>query len=286
MNTETRIPSKLDKPEILRTIFSPRQDERTASPPLSHDHRIDIPEEGVSLGCRFHICDHDAPVILYFHGNGETVPDYDEVASEYTRAGMNLFVATYRGYGSSGGKPTVSALYYDNILISSYLKDYLKDYGYTGALFVMGRSLGSASAIDLMYRCPDDYKGLLLDSSFADTLPLAKRLGYDISDPSISEEDCFNNLGKIRKISNPTFIIHGSRDQIIPVAEAEKLQAESGAKTKQFHIIPGADHNSLITNGGSLYFETIKKFIDTVSGKNTWRQRRRTFKKRGTGDAK
>ena len=158
--------------------------------------------------------------------------------------------------------------------------DYLKNADCKGALFAMGRSLGSASAIDLVSRYPDDFKGLILDSGFADTLPLLKRLGCDMSKNDISEADCFNNIDKIRSISQPTMIIHGGRDLIIPVAEAEKLQAESGARTKQFHIVPGADHNSLIGIGGSLYFETIKNFIDTVSGKNTWRQRRQTYKQK------
>lgn len=280
MKAEHIEPSKLDRPEILSTIFFPRQDDSSASPPLGKDFLIDVSENGTALSCRFHTCDKDAPVILYFHGNGEIVSDYDAIASEYTGAGINIFFATYRGYGSSSGSPSVSALFHDNIRIAGYLQEYLRENGYTGALFAMGRSLGSASAIDLVSRYPDDFKGLILDSAFADTLPLAKRLGYDISNHDITEEDCFNNLAKIRKITNPTLIFHGARDQVIPVAEAEKLQAESGAKTKQFHIVPGADHNSIISIGGSLYFETIKNFIDTVTGKNTWRQRRRSHKKK------
>jgi fermentation-respiration switch protein FrsA (DUF1100 family) len=144
----------------------------------------------------------------------------------------------------------------------------------------MGRSLGAASAIDLVSRCPDDFKGLILDSSFADTLPLLARLGCMVRDESLTESDGFNNLDKIRTITLPTMIIHGARDQIIPVAEAEKLQAESGARSKQFHVVPGADHNSLIAVGGALYFETIKNFIDTVTGKNTWRLRRKTYRQK------
>jgi alpha-beta hydrolase superfamily lysophospholipase len=280
MKVEHIEPSKLDRPEILSTIFFPRRDESTAAPPLAKDFLIDVSENGTALSCRFHACDKDAPVILYFHGNGEIVSDYDTVASEYTAAGINIFFATYRGYGSSSGSPSVSALFHDNIRISGYMQEYLRENGYSGALFAMGRSLGSASVIDLVSRYPDDFKGLILDSAFADTLPLAKRLGYDISNHDITEEDCFNNLAKIRKITNPTLIFHGARDQMIPVAEAEKLQAESGAKTKQFHIVPGADHNTIISIGGALYFETIKNFIDTVTGKNTWRQRRRSNKKK------
>ena len=280
MKTEHIEPSKLDRPEILNTIFFPRQDDGNASPPLGKDFLIVVSENGTTLACRFHACDKDAPVILFFHGNGEIVSDYDTIASEYSQAGINIFFATYRGYGGSSGSPSVSALFHDNNKIAGYLQEYLRENGYTGALFAMGRSLGSVSAIDLVSRYPEDFTGLILDSAFADTLPLAKRLGYDVSNHDITEENCFNNLAKIRKITNPTLIIHGARDQIIPVAEAEKLQAESGAKTKQFHIVPGADHNSIISIAGSLYFETIKIFIDIVTGKNTWRQRRRSHQKK------
>ncbi len=273
-------PSKLDRPEILRTIFCPRPEENSEPPPSSQDFLIDLSDNGVTLSCRFHLSDKEAPVILYFHGNGEIVSDYDLIASEYTGVGLNIFFATYRGYGLSNGTPSVSALFHDNVKITQYLQNHLKNNGFSGGLFAMGRSLGSASAIDLVNRFPEDFKGLILDSAFGDTLPLARRLGYDISGHDISEQDCFNNIDKIRTITNPTLIFHGSRDQVIPVAEAEKLQAESGARSKQFHVVPGADHNSIITVGGSLYFETIKKFIDTVIGKNTWRQRRRTHKKK------
>ncbi len=280
MNVEHIGSSKLDRPEILATIFFPRQEESTAPSPAGIDIPIEVSENGPTLSCRLHISDKNDPVILYFHGNGEIVSDYDGVAADYNGVGINVFFATYRGYGSSSGSPSVSALFHDNVIIARFLQNYLKENSFTGALFVMGRSLGSASAIDLVYRCPEDVKGLILDSAFADTLPLAKRLGYDISAHDITEEDGFNNVEKIRKITSPTLIFHGARDQIIPVAEAEKLQAESGAKTKQFHVVPGADHNALISVGGALYFETIKTFIDTVSGKNTWRQRRRSHKQK------
>ncbi len=280
MKTEHIEPSKLDQPDLLDIIFHPRMAEPS---PLSSSATalcIDLPAKGVTLSCRYHHVDKESPVILHFHGNGEIVSDYDAIGGEFIAVGLNICFATYRGYGNSGGSPSVSTLFSDNATIAAYLLDYLKDSGCTGALFAMGRSLGSASAIDLVTRFPDDFKGLILDSGFADTLPLLRRLGCDFSEHDIAETDCFNNIAKIRSITQPTMIIHGGSDTIIPVAEAERLQAESAARTKQFHIIPGADHNSLIGVGGSLYFETIKHFTDVVTGKNTWRQRRKTYKQK------
>ena len=78
-------------------------------------------------------------------------------------------------------------------------------------------------------------------------------------------------------------IFHGARDALVAIAEAEKLQASSGARTKQFFVIPGAEHHTVGETGGDLYVEEIKKFIDTVCGVNTWRQKRKSHKRNQKG---
>jgi len=271
-------PSKLDRPEILSCIFSPVKLKKCSAPVSSTDLEIAVCGTDITLGCRLHVSSPDAPLIIFFHGNGETVADYDASAQGYNQVDINILIATYRGYGWSGGEPSVSALFLDNMKILEFITRYCIENGLSGPIFIMGRSLGSASAIDLAQRCPDQVKGLIIDSGFADSLPLAKRLGYDLTSTDITEEDCFNNLAKIREVTVPTLILHGALDQVIPLVEAEKLQAESAARIKQFFIIPGADHNSLLQVAGTLYFETIKKFTDTLSGRNNWRQRRKKFK--------
>ncbi len=277
--TDTPIPvSKLDRPEILSSLFSPVKLKRPSTPISSSDLEIVVSATGVTLGCRLHVNSPDDPLIIFFHGNGETVADYDDIGQAFNQVGLNILIATYRGYGWSTGEPSVSALFSDNLKILEYITADNGDYALNGPLFIMGRSIGSASAIDLVHRRPELVKGLIIDSGFADSLPLAKRLGYDLTGADITEEDCFNNIPKIREIKVPTLILHGARDQVIPLAEAEKLQAESGARVKQFQIIPGADHNSLIEMAGHLYFEAIKKFTNEVTGRNTWRQRRKQFK--------
>jgi fermentation-respiration switch protein FrsA (DUF1100 family) len=143
----------------------------------------------------------------------------------------------------------------------------------------MGRSLGSASAIDVAVNNSDEVSGLIIESGFAKTLPLAKVLGLDLEKMGITEEQTFNNSEKIGKFTKPTFILHGQYDQLIPLWQAETLQAESGAKSKEFQIVPGADHNSLIAVAGQLYFQTIGKFVEKAAGTAPdWRQRRRQFK--------
>ena len=52
------------------------------------------------------VADPAAPSILFFHGNGEIVADYDDLGPLYNRMGINFLAADYRGYGRSTGRPT------------------------------------------------------------------------------------------------------------------------------------------------------------------------------------
>lgn len=281
MNLPPNQISTLDTPEILSVLFHPVIHPQSPLPENCTDYAVQVSGPDATLGCRLHSCgDGAAPLILYFHGNGETVSDYDEIGGFYARSGLNIFVTSYRGYGWSSGSPAVTSILDDCLALLKFSTTVLRDLNFTGPIFVMGRSLGSASAIECAYKKPDDITGLIIESGFADTLSLLSRMGLEGSALGLNEEDGFDNVRKISTISAPTLILHGSRDHLIPIQEAEKLQAESRAKTKQFFMIPGADHNSLIMTGGTHYFSTIKTFTDTVTGQNTWRQRRKKFKQK------
>jgi hypothetical protein len=268
----------MDRTEITQLLFHPIQVARKTPPAGAID--IDIPvADGVTIGCRLHSHATTSPTLIFFHGNGEIIPDYDEIGPMYVREGLNFLVAEYRGYGWSTGKSQASTLLPDSNAVFLALREWLQDRGYTGVLFVMGRSLGSASAIDVAVNHGEAISGLIIESGFAKTLPLAKVLGVDLAQMGISEEQTFNNNDKIAKFTKPTFILHGQYDQLIPLWQAEALHAASGAKSKELQIVPGADHNTLIAVAGPLYFQVIRKFVENAAGiAPDWRERRRQFK--------
>ena len=272
--------TQLDQQSILEYLFHPRQEALTAQPDNSHDITIMV-DSNVSLGCRLFLRNNESPTILFFHGNGETVNDYNYIAKLYNDFDINLFVATYRGYGWSSGVPSVTAMMDDSTKVFLDFRKNMEQMDIIGPVFIMGRSIGCASAIELCHDCPETIKGLIIESGFADTIPLLNRLGIDSEAHQLSEEDGFGNISKIAQIKLPTLILHGSADNIISVAQAEKLQAFSGARTKKFFVIPGADHNEMISCGGEHYFSTIQGFINEVTGKNSWREKRRKHRNSG-----
>ena len=143
----------------------------------------------------------------------------------------------------------------------------------------MGQSLGSICAIDTVLKNGDSLKGLIIESGICGTASFLEAMGASLEHADILEEDGFNNIEKIEKIKTPTLIFHGARDVLVAAAEAENLQASSGARTKQFFIIPGAEHHTLGETGGELYVQAIKQFTDTVCGVNTWRKKRKDHKR-------
>ncbi len=251
--------SIFDHPHVLQVMFYPRRD-FPGSPSTSDAsvHLVDVGED-ISIGCRFYRVGPNSPNVLYFHGNGEIASDYDPIAPQYNRRKINLFVADYRGYGISGGHPTATSMIRDAHKVFQGFKEILGETGMTGPFFLMGRSLGSASAIELALHYQGEASGLIVESGFADAVGLLSRFGVSVK--GAREEVGSFNLRKIRTISIPTLIIHSQYDHIIPVDEGIQLHNASGAEKKELVIIPNANHNDLMVVGMDQYFEAIKKFV-------------------------
>jgi uncharacterized protein len=257
MHNQTSPYAPLDHPEVLARLFHPRPEFLAGAPADAEDLAIPV-ATGVEVGARFHAAGPDSPVVLFFHGNGEIVADYDELGPIYTRMGISFLPVDYRGYGRSGGRPTVSAMMQDCHAIFRFVQDWLAGRGTTGPLAVMGRSLGSASALELAADYPDRIAGLILESAFAYAAPLLRVLGISPEAMGFKEEEGFRNIDKIKKFAGPTLIIHAEYDHVIPFSDGQALHEASPAPDKTLLKIPGANHNDLIMVGFADYMEAIR----------------------------
>lgn len=250
----------LDRPEILQFIFYPRREVDRLSAGNVSTGLITV-DEDVSISYNFYIGEKKYPNILFFHGNGEIAGDYEPIGSIYNQIGLNLFVADYRGYGRSGGEPTLSNMIKDAHPVFERFKRILKDARFSGSLFIMGRSLGSASAIELASSYQKQLNGLIIESGFANFFNLLKYLGFPLKSLGIAIPGTPNSLALIRKISLPTLVMHGDYDQIVPVEEGRALFEMIGAKDKHLIIIPGVDHNTIMSGGMRRYLKALQDFI-------------------------
>jgi pimeloyl-ACP methyl ester carboxylesterase len=253
---------EIDSSPAINYIFYPRNTH--ISPPRNAFDKAIHVDDGVTITCRFYTGHDGWPWIIFFHGNGEVVSDYDNIAPFYTKHRLNLVVADYRGYGASGGSPTLTHLVHDAPILFGAIKGELSQRGYGDNVWLMGRSLGSISALELAHSCPDKIRGLIIESGFPSISQLIFHLGLPAAAIDLFRvyEEC---ISLVRETTTPILIIHGEYDMLVPLREAEDLHRHIGSTDKELIIIPGADHNDIMFVGLDQYFSAIQRFVERTN---------------------
>ena len=255
----------LDNPNILACLFHPRiQASGRSEAPGREDFLIPVGDD-VQLGASLHVHSAGAPMVIFFHGNGEIVPDYDELGGIFARgAGVNFFVADYRGYGASSGTPTVTAMISDAHDVLAFVRKLMTERGFTGPLCIMGRSLGSAPAIELA--ASDSLSGagaihcLIVESGFALSEPLLRVLGLDPDRLGFTGIPGNENLDKMGRVRCPSLVIHAEFDHLIPFSDGQALYDACPSSPKHLLEIKGANHNDIFLRGMTPYLEQVGRF--------------------------
>ncbi len=249
----------LDQPEVTRYLFHPRREDSHRQ--LTEKDLMIPVDDATVVGACFHLTTKTGPSILFFHGNGEIVSDYDDLGGVYNRMGINFIVVDFRGYGRSNGSPSVSTLMADCHPILDRVTRHLDDLGFKGPLTVMGRSLGSAPALELAASTPGPIASLIIESGFARAEPLLSILGIDPKAIGFKEEQGFCNVDKISQWTGPTLIIHAEFDHIIPYSDGEALYNACGAGKKRLLKIANANHNDIFFQAMDEYMAAIGTLV-------------------------
>ena len=108
---------------------------------------------------------------------------------------------------------------FDAEAVLSYLSE---DLGYAKpSTFILGRSLGSAVAIDVAQDQP--LAGLILVSPISSGADFADYHGLGWARWLVG--DSFDSLEKLERVSSPILIIHGSEDSTLPIEMGRALYA-------------------------------------------------------------
>ncbi len=256
--------SEYDNPMVTEFLFHPRKEEvKNVEIPGKTDLFIET-EDGEAISGSLFESGRDSPTMLYFHGNGEIISDYDDLGRIFMKKDVNFFPIDYRGYGRSTGEPSVSSMMSDSHLAYSFARNLLVKNSFTGKFVVMGRSLGSASALELASTYNDEIDALIIESGFAFSVPLMNFLGVDTEAIGLREEAGFRNIDKISLVTKPTLVIHAEKDHIIPFTDGEALYRRSRAEYKKFIEIKNANHNNIFLYGLNEYFAGIEEIINYI----------------------
>ena len=238
-------------------LFHPRKSFQERG---ENDILIEV-EDSVQVGTRLHLIHLSAPTILFFHGNGEIGPEYDDIAKVYNEININFIIADFRGYGFSSGIPDVENTQLDAHIILDFILKHLKENKYYGDLILMGRSLGSVSVLELAKRYPQDISGIIIESGFADEEPLFRLIGKTPEQAGFTREDGFLNGEKIKRYTGPLLIIHAKQDHIVPFRQGEILYNSCPSESKKMISVLNANHNNILSVSFQKYIAEVVSFV-------------------------
>ncbi len=187
-----------------------------------------------------------APVIVYFHGNGENLEsmykyNFLTVAQELN---ANIVTFDYPSYGHSKGETT------ENTLVTAGVKaiQWTKANFPGQKIFVWGRSLGASAALLAAAKTQSGLSGLILTSGWTDFYSvavekssLAKQLPADWK-----TKNAYNSKAMAPSIRLPVLQFHGTKDTTVPYHFGEELSHHfTSAPSAQFVPVVGRQHNDM-----------------------------------------
>ncbi len=222
-----------------KLIFKPEK--------LSQDFtfRYDIPfkelffdiEPGVRINGLHFYRPQPSGLIFYLHGNTRSIKGWARYARDFYRYNYDVVLVDYRGFGKSTGKRSEKEIISD----MQFVYDTLAAQYSEQQIIVYGRSIGSGFATKTASDNKPRY--LILDAPyynfrkvverFLPFLPFRYVLRYQLrTDKWILRVNCH------------TYILHGTRDMVIPIRQSENLQKLNPQKITLIRI-QGGGHNNL-----------------------------------------
>ena len=218
------------KPEKLKQDFEFKYDA-----PF-REYFFDV-ETGVRINGLHFFRENAKGLILYFHGNTRSIKGWARYAKDFYRFNYDVLLVDYRGFGKSTGKRSEKEMLSDMQFVYDKLKEtYPEDH-----LIMYGRSMGSGFATKLASDNQPRY--LILDAPYFSFIRVIERFLPMLPLRLVLRFKLRTDLW-LPKVKCHTYILHGTRDLLIPIRHSEALQKLNPQKVTLIRII-GGGHNNL-----------------------------------------
>lgn len=180
-----------------------------------------------------------ARTVVVFHGNGETIFDDVPIAEVLQSRGLGAMLVEYRGYGITyGDAPTEASLYDDG---EAALERLGRDGIANDRIAIWGTSLGTAVASEMAKR--GHGARLALVSPFTSIVDMGRRVAPFLP-VSLLMSHRLDTLGRAKGIAQPTLVVHGDADEVVPFEMGETVAKElPHARLLRVH---GGHHNDVL----------------------------------------
>lgn len=203
------------------------------------------------------------PVVLFFHGNAGNIAYRAALLEELVLGtGARIVLFDYSGYGGNEGSPSEEEVLRDGL--AAY--DHVAGSGVPPARIVLyGESLGGAVALAVAAERP--CAGVVAQSSFSTLSSLSLRIYPWMPLSALLVRGSLRSVDRVSEIGGrvPLLVVHGTKDEIIPFAEGERLHRAAPAGT-EFLPVEGAGHNDFFSVAGRDYLRLLgRRFCSWVA---------------------
>lgn len=200
--------------------------------------------------------------VVYSHGNAGSLPHHFVFVYWLVDAGYNVMMYDYRGYGKSEGEISKKGIVEDVKAAFTYTSG-RED---VDGVISIGHSLGGAKSIAALAElAPKNLKAVVVDSTFASYKDMAERVAGPRARKVVS--DTFEPYVYVKNLpaDTPFLVVHGSDDETIPFAQAERL-LEAANPPKQLMRVVGGNHvNCFFVDDGKYRTQLLRWMHQTLA---------------------
>lgn len=182
------------------------------------------------------------PTLVYFHGNAGTIAGRVFKVRPFLDAGYGVLLVSWRGYGGNPGAPSEEGLLADGRAALDYAAR-------RGPVVLFGESLGCGVAVRMAAERP--VAAVILEAPFASAVDVGAR-HYWYLPVRLLMKDRFESIRRIGKARAPLLIVHGERDDVVPVEQGRRLLAAANEPKRGVFLLQ-AGHNDLFEHGAAAH---------------------------------
>ena len=197
--------------------------------------------------------------VVFSHGNTGSIGHHLGFVMWFAEAGYNVLTYDYRGFGSSGGTVDRRGMLEDVRAAFAYVKTRSDVNG--DKLVSYGHSLGGAKSLAALGEAPvKGLRAVISDAAFSSYLAMAQTMAGQVGANLVTDE--WAPKDAIRKIAPvPLLIVHGTKDELVPVAQGRLLFKIAGEPKTLFEVKDGHHGDSLVRDHGA-YRKKLLAWLD------------------------
>lgn len=199
-------------------------------------------------------------IVLISEGNGGNMGWLIPLTEMLLQCNCSVMLYDYQGYGNSEGSPSLRRLVDDGTCAYDYMT---KNFAGDKKIILLGVSLGAGVTCQIASQKKAD--ALILSSPFSSLLNMARinKPFFKYIPAAILPRQRLDNVAVLKKPHPPVLILHGTKDELIPISESEKLY-KSIVEPKTFVTLAGAGHNDTFRVTKEEYLSALKEFFEKL----------------------